>query len=43
MEAATVGVVSVNYATVSVCVCVCVHTMVAHIYSFRHLKIDKIS
>lgn len=41
MEAATVGVVSVKYATV--CVCVCVHTMVAHIYSFRHLKIDKIS
>lgn len=39
MEAATVGVVSVKYATV----CVCVHTMVAHIYSFRHLKIDKIS
>lgn len=40
MEAATVGVVSVNYATV--CVCVCAY-LVAHIYLFRHLKIDKIS
>lgn len=31
MEAATVGVVSVNYATVSVCVCVCAYHGCTHI------------